>query len=516
MRTARSIAILSVLCLGGGAWASDCSECHKLELTGSDFSAWAGDTGQWQIVGDAHLKADDPKRLAGEPGAGVMMNGPDGKTRHLLSQQQFGDVCAHIEFLVAKDSNSGVYFMGRYEVQVFDSWQKESEYPGMECGGIYRRWDERTNTGYEGHSPRVNASRAPGEWQSYDVIFRAPRFNAEGRKVANARFERIVHNGIVVHEDVEVTGPTRSGAFEDEKATGPLMLQGDHGPVAYRNIRVAPAGAPPFFAFDNAVADEKHQTPGAQAQLLAELGYDGISVGLDRCPSLPKLLEELDARGLRLFSVYAGINLDAGQEPYSAALTDAMEALDGRNTILWLFMRSAEHEPSSQAGDERAVAILRELADRAARRNLRISLYPHHGFWLERIEDAVRIAHQVDQSNVGVTFNLCHWLRVSPEKSAEALLREAMPRLSLVSINGADSDGKDWDTLIQTLDRGTFDMAGFLKMLADVGYTGPIGLQAYGIGGDARENLKRSMQAWKESSRAWYGDVSAFGAPGER
>ena len=91
-----------------------------------------------------------------------------------------------------------------------------------------------------------------------------------------------------------------------------------------------------------------------------------------------------------------------------------------------------------------------------------------------------------------------------------------MPRLFAVSINGADSDGQDWTTLIQTLDQGTFDITGFLKTLGDAGYTGPIGLQAYGIGGNAHENLKRSMQAWDEHSRVLYGDITPFGQPKEQ
>lgn len=508
------IAVLVPALLAGNVPAVTCSDCHALELTGHDLSAWDGDTGQWETVRDAHLHPDDVKRLVGEPGVGAVLNGPNGRTKHLLSRQQFGDVSAHIEFMVAKDSNSGVYFMGCYEVQVFDSWQKESEYPGIECGGIYERWDEdRMPRGFEGHSPRVNASRAPGQWQSFDVVFRAPRFDASGRKVANARFEKIVHNGVVVHEDVEVTGPTRAAAFNDERPLGPLMLQGDHGPVAYRNIRLAPAGANPFFVLDNGVIDAQHKTPQAQAELLAELGYAGISVGLDQCPSLTELLRELDKRDLRLFTVYAGVNIDSEQEPYSPALKDAIETLDGRNTILWLFMQSRQHTPSAAAGDERAVAILRELADLAAKHRVRIALYPHHAFWLERIEDTIRLADKVDRPNVGVTFNLCHWLRVDPNKSAESLVQAALPRLFAVSINGADTGGQDWKTLIQTLDRGTFDITAFLQTLARAGYTGPIGLQAYGIGGDARDNLTRSMQAWQKHSRVLYGDVSPFGSP---
>jgi len=210
-------------------------------LTGSDLSAWRSSTGQWQVVGEVFTDPANEKMLSGKPGTGAILNGTKGRTSNLLSKAEFGDIKAHIEFMVSKDSNSGVYFMGRYEIQVFDSWQKQSEYAGIECGGIYQRWDESRNPkGFEGHSPRVNASKQPGQWQTFDVIFRAPRFDKAGRKVSNARFEKVVHNGIIVHEDVELTGPTRAGTYNDEKPAGPLMLQGDHGPVAYRNIRIRP------------------------------------------------------------------------------------------------------------------------------------------------------------------------------------------------------------------------------------------------------------------------------------
>jgi hypothetical protein len=156
----------------------------------------------------------------------------------LLSRHEHGDCEAHVEFVIPQGSNSGVYFQGRYEIQVLDSWGKPAERLGHgDCGGIYQRWDpNRKPPGYEGHPPRVNASRPPGEWQTFDVIFRAPRFDADGKKVANARFVKVVHNGKLIHENVEVTGPTRAAAFGDEKPTGPIMLQGDHGPVAYRNV----------------------------------------------------------------------------------------------------------------------------------------------------------------------------------------------------------------------------------------------------------------------------------------
>ncbi len=197
---------------------------------------------RWLHVGDAYVKSPDDTVLSTRPGTGVLVNGRTGRTWNIVTKQQFGDMEAHIEFLIPKGSNSGVYFMGRYEIQVFDSWgQKHVKY--SDCGGIYQRWDPsrgKGREGFEGHAPRINASKPPGQWQTFDVVFRAPRFDARGRKIANACFVRVVHNGVVVHENVEVTGPTRAATFDDEQPTGPLMLQGDHGPVAYRNIRVRP------------------------------------------------------------------------------------------------------------------------------------------------------------------------------------------------------------------------------------------------------------------------------------
>lgn len=206
-------------------------------LPGKDFQAWRNPRGQWMMAD--HVTADpaDPKRLAWTPGSRIAINGPQGRTVNLITLEEFGDVEAHIEFLIPKGSNSGVYFMGRYEIQIFDSHGvAKDKYPGIECGGIYPRWIGNQNVG--GHSPRVNASLPAGQWQTFDVVFRAPRFDSTGKKIKNAEFIKVVHNGQVIHENVEVDGPTRAALYDDEKPTGPLMLQGDHGPVAYRNVRL--------------------------------------------------------------------------------------------------------------------------------------------------------------------------------------------------------------------------------------------------------------------------------------
>ncbi len=199
------------------------------------LAAWIEASGDWIVCSDAELSSSDSHLLSTSPGHGTLVNGPTGRTVNLLSDLLHGDLEAHIEFLVAEGSNSGVYFQGRYEIQILDSWGVKNP-ESSDCGGIYKRW--KNDQGYDGHAPRTNACRRPGVWQTYDVVFRAPRFDADGRKIANARFVKVIHNGVLIHEDVEITGSTRAATFNDEQPRGPLMLQGDHGPVAYRNIKV--------------------------------------------------------------------------------------------------------------------------------------------------------------------------------------------------------------------------------------------------------------------------------------
>jgi len=224
-----SVAVLSTNC--------PAADSDGRSLVGGDLSNWRGDTGDWTVVGQITLDPANEARLAATPGTGAILNGETGRTANLHSKHEHGDVEIHVEFMVPKGSNSGVYLQGRYEIQILDSWGVTDLKHG-DCGGIYQRWED--GTGFEGHPPRVNASRKPGEWQTFDATFLAPRFNGSGKKIANAKFVKVVHNGKTVHENVEVTGPTRAASFSDEKPLGPLMLQGDHGPVAYRNIRLKP------------------------------------------------------------------------------------------------------------------------------------------------------------------------------------------------------------------------------------------------------------------------------------
>jgi len=184
----------------------------------------------------------------------------------------------------------------------------------------------------------------------------------------------------------------------------------------------------------------------------------------------------------------------------TACPREAVALLKGRDTILGLLVTGGK--PSDPALDPRAVEVLREIADIAAEQGVRVALYPHTNDWLERVEDAVRIAKKVDRRNLGAMLNLCHWLKVGGEaQGLEPLLKDAAPHLFVVTINGADAGlGRrgGWDKLIQPLGSGTFDVYALLKTLRTVGYNGPVGLQCFGLRGDAREHLARSIAAWRK------------------
>ena len=158
------------------------------------------------------------------------------RTGSIETVQGFGDAQLHVEFMSPAAAtgtgqnrgNSGVFLMGRYEVQVLDSYGNTT-YPDGQAASIYGQFP-----------PLVNASRPPGEWQELDITFRAPRFDASGQLLSPARMT-VFHNGVLVHDAVELVGPTsnrRRDPYEAHAAELPISLQ-DHGePVRFRNIWV--------------------------------------------------------------------------------------------------------------------------------------------------------------------------------------------------------------------------------------------------------------------------------------
>jgi len=252
----------------------------------------------------------------------------------------------------------------------------------------------------------------------------------------------------------------------------------------------------PFFPFCIDWHDARKRSFQEQAVMLKELGYDGVGhVWLD---NLAERVKTLDEAGLKLFQITMTVDFAPDKPAYDARFKEVLALVKGRHVQFALLLNGMR--PSDPSVDPHAVEILREMSDLARDSGSQLLLYPHQSSWVERIEDSIRVADKVNRPNVGVMFNLCHWLRVDQQRDYQPLLKRALPRLWAVSINGADEfdDKPGWDRYIQPLDKGSFDVAGFLKTLKELGYKGPIGLQCYGIGGDAREHLARSIATWRE------------------
>ncbi|MEJ1237532.1 DUF1080 domain-containing protein [Chryseolinea sp. T2] len=214
-----------------------------IDLT--SMNAFVSPAPNWTLAAGVNGSFEDAS-LKIDKGTGVLVNQFNPKIQfkpeaNLVSKLEHGDLFLSLDFMMPKGSNAGIYLQGRYEVQLFDSW-KSSVLHVADCGSIYERWDDSRpegKKGFEGHAPDVNASFAPNLWQHLEIQFQAPRFSSDGKKISPARFIKVTLNGVILHENVIVNGPTRSSAFQDEKASGPLVIQGDHGPLAMRNINYA-------------------------------------------------------------------------------------------------------------------------------------------------------------------------------------------------------------------------------------------------------------------------------------
>jgi hypothetical protein len=178
---------------------------------GTDLSQWEG--------GDKWL-VQDGAAIANENG--------------IRSKQGFGDCQLHLEFAAPEviegegqgRGNSGIYLQGRYEVQVLDSWENPTYFDGQ-CGAIYKQ-----------HPPLVNASKKPGEWQTYDIIFVAPRFNPDGSLLSRGTVT-VLHNGVLVQNHWEILGETlftEPPMYHAHGLREPISIQFHGNPVKFRNI----------------------------------------------------------------------------------------------------------------------------------------------------------------------------------------------------------------------------------------------------------------------------------------
>ncbi len=201
-------------------------------FNGKDLKGWKfkdEKKSKWSAVAVVVCPKNDKDFLeAPERGAAFLSNTKGGGT-DIYTEEKFGDLTLELEFMVPKGSNSGIYLMGEYEVQILDSFGKaDDKLTQGDLGALY-----------SAAAPKKNFAKKPGEWQKFVISFQAPKFEGE-KKTANAKFLSVSLNGEEIHKNVEMMKVTPGGLTGKEAATGPLMFQGDHGPVAFRNIKITP------------------------------------------------------------------------------------------------------------------------------------------------------------------------------------------------------------------------------------------------------------------------------------
>jgi sugar phosphate isomerase/epimerase len=265
----------------------------------------------------------------------------------------------------------------------------------------------------------------------------------------------------------------------------------------------------PFYAFDNGVG-RGVWTPERQAALLKELGYDGMSYNFTTNKDLEKWLKIYDEAKLGISSLYIPTfpSHEKGKQ-FSADLRETVKLLKGRSTRLWITFRETKDKLDH---DEDCVRIANELGDLAAEQQVKVSIYPHAGFYVEKAMDTLRIAQKAKHVNVSPSYNLCHEFltKSGPKTQEEALktLRAVAPSAGLVSINGVSMASKRY---IVPLAESDFDLKLFLAELKRLGYQGPVGHQFYSIKGEPEILLKNAMTAWRSLQPIEEGNVNKAG-----
>ena len=258
------------------------------------------------------------------------------------------------------------------------------------------------------------------------------------------------------------------------------------------------AESPMFFVMDTAARGK----PEECAPLLSELGYAGFG---GRPDTAKAYAAELAKRKVTFTNAYHVTKFSHGAAELPADLVQAISALEGLNTTLWLGIQQVQLPAGIKAGptygDTIVVPALKKALVLAKAKQVKISLYPHTGFWAESVDTCLRVANAVDDPDLGMTFNLCHWLKVEgSERDPLPTIKAALPRLNFITINGADTGDTQnlgWDKLIQPLGRGTYDVGVFVAKARAAGYRGPFGFQGFGINMDSKELLKETMAGWK-------------------
>ena len=250
-----------------------------------------------------------------------------------------------------------------------------------------------------------------------------------------------------------------------------------------------------LYGFNNAP-----KTDIEKARLLKSIGYDGLEGFGDQ--NYQELQLALQKEGLQMPVNYVPLNFEAAGKTENPSVDEikAIIKASSKGSAICFHIHSKTFIKDKEKSDQVVVAILRDLSDYAADFKVKLCAYPHLSFYCETAAHSFKLAELVGRENYGAVLNLCHMIKVEGSAGIDEKIKKYAPRLFAVNICGAD-DGDtqhlDWDRLIQPLGQGSFDTYRFVKLLADNGYSGPIGLQCYNLKGDVVETLTQSLKTWK-------------------
>jgi sugar phosphate isomerase/epimerase len=254
-----------------------------------------------------------------------------------------------------------------------------------------------------------------------------------------------------------------------------------------------------FFVFQSIISgDPNYDNFDKQVKFIKDEGFAGIELyELDDFNVKFTTIQRHNFKGSFL---YAKVDLD--EDALDTRLLDAIVRLKGSGTIICPYIIKKDlvlHQPNKST-DKVAVQLLRQLAELANQSGLQVAIYPHLNFYVEKTDHAMRIAKKVDRKNLGLTFNLCHWLATTDDKERNDVkkeLKKLAPYLKMMSINGANNvlskKANIWEDYILPLDEGSFDVKALVKYVSvDLRQSIPIGIQCFGLKGD-RELVKRTI-----------------------
>jgi sugar phosphate isomerase/epimerase len=270
-----------------------------------------------------------------------------------------------------------------------------------------------------------------------------------------------------------------------------------------------PKDIPPLFAF---CVNNDGRTLEQQNKMLHEIGFSGIGIEYSNITKFETVIMSAKNNSLKIAMLFFEVDITR-DPPFDRDLAKALSFLKGQGTQLALQIRAGgKPTKPNETLDKKAVEIIQQIKEIAEKFEVSVMLYPHipHSrnrcFYVETVADAIRLAENFSDRKVGVMFNLSHWA-ANDKSDLELTLKQAQPYLMSVTINGVDKpeDVKNKDVRpgnwIQPLDSGSFKIETLFAILKKNDYKGSFGLQCFGISGNTKEHLTRSIKKWKELNR---------------